>query len=226
MTATDHDHFMQFDQQILVDDDYAMHDLDPSFIEGFMDTTTCMSLSSTKSMMMSPTNSSHSNTTSGHHLTPKASAFKPIRRRSRVSKSTPITLLKANTSNFRALVQQFTGCPSTTAMSLAIHKGPITLNFQQGTNHQIQHHTRKTTTSMPMPQMSSNHVHQASKPQQHLMMREEESGYWLEHVKNNNLCVLTWGGCMDDDGFGFDDDFSLHELSVNAISSDIQGLLM
>ncbi|KAK8472383.1 hypothetical protein PHAVU_002G189900 [Phaseolus vulgaris] len=217
MAATDHDHCMEFDQQFLVDD------LDP-FIEGFMDTTTCMS--SPKSMMISPRNSSHNNTTSGHHLTPKASAFKPIRRRSRASKTTPITLLKANTSNFRALVQQFTGS-STTPMSLAIHKGPITLNFQQGTKQQIQHHTREATRLVPQfgTMISSNQVHQVSKPQQHLIMREQQSGYWLEHVKTSDLCLPTSGSCMDD-GFGFDDDFSLHELSVNATSNDIQGFFM
>lgn len=213
-----HDHCMEFDQQFLVDD--AMDDLDPSFIEGFMDATICMS--SSKSMM-SPSNSSHSNNTK-----PKGCAFKPVRRRSRASKTTPITLLKANTSNFRALVQQFTGCSTTTAMSLAIHKGPITLNFQQGTKQHIQHHTTKITTPMP-PQfatmISSNQVHRVSQPQQHLIMTEPQSEYWFEHVENSDLCVPSSGSCMDD-GFGFDDDFSLHEITVNAISNDIQGLFM
>ncbi|OWM85708.1 VQ motif-containing protein 22 [Punica granatum] len=50
---------------------------------------------------------------------------KPIRRRSRASKRTPATVLNANTNNFRALVQQFTGCPST-AISF---KGPVNLSF-------------------------------------------------------------------------------------------------
>ncbi|XP_014506460.2 uncharacterized protein LOC106766227 [Vigna radiata var. radiata] len=193
MTATDNDQCMQFDQQFLVDD------LDP-FIEGFMGSTICMS--SSKSMM-SPSNSSHNNntTSSGHHLTPKGCAFKPVRRRSRASKTTPITLLKANTSNFRALVQQFTGCSTTTAMSLPIHKGPITLNFQQGSKQQIHYHTTNITTPMP-------HV---SHPQHHLIMRQQQS----------DLCVPT------SNGFGFDHDFSLHELTLNAISNDIiQGLFV
>ncbi|XP_047178633.1 VQ motif-containing protein 22 [Vigna umbellata] len=199
MSATDDDQGMQFDEQFVVDD------LDP-FIEGFMDSSICMS--------SSKSNSSHNNnrTSGGHNLTPKGCAFKAVRRRSRASKTTPVTLLKANTSNFRALVQQFTGCSTTTTMSLAIHKGPITLNFQQGSKQEI----TKVTTPMP-------HV---SQPQQPLIMREQQSEYWLEHVKSSSeLCVPSWDSWMDN-GFGFDDDFSLHELTVNAISNDIQGLFV
>ncbi|XP_048318812.1 uncharacterized protein LOC112489192 [Ziziphus jujuba] len=55
-------------------------------------------------------------------------ASKPIRRRSRASKKTPTTLLNANANNFRALVQQFTGCPSN-PISFRNQKGPVNLNF-------------------------------------------------------------------------------------------------
>ncbi|KAL1812797.1 hypothetical protein DCAR_0625050 [Daucus carota subsp. sativus] len=37
--------------------------------------------------------------------------FKPIRKRSRVSRQTPITLFSTTTTNFKAMVQQFTGYP-------------------------------------------------------------------------------------------------------------------
>lgn len=37
---------------------------------------------------------------------------KPIRRRSRASRRTPTTVLNTDTTNFRAMVQQFTGGPS------------------------------------------------------------------------------------------------------------------
>ncbi|KAK7399817.1 hypothetical protein VNO78_11010 [Psophocarpus tetragonolobus] len=96
--------------------------------------------------MLSPSNSQ----TSGHQLTPniKSCAFKPIRRRSRASKRTPIILLKANTSNFRAIVQQFTGCPATTTMSL---KGPINLNFQQAHQHQPPFGSSSNQVSLPPP---------------------------------------------------------------------------
>lgn len=61
-------------------------------------------------------------------LFPRSSIGKPIRRRSRASKKAPTTLLNANANNFRALVQQFTGCHSSNPTN---YKGPINLNFAQ-----------------------------------------------------------------------------------------------
>lgn len=43
--------------------------------------------------------------------TQKSRIFKPIQKRSRVSRQTQSTLLTTNTTNFKALVQQFTGYP-------------------------------------------------------------------------------------------------------------------
>ncbi|CAI9772776.1 unnamed protein product [Fraxinus pennsylvanica] len=64
-------------------------------------------------------------------VVPKSGSInKPIRKRSKASKKTPTTLLKADTTNFRALVQQFTGCRSARA-----YKGPINLNFAVPTQH-------------------------------------------------------------------------------------------
>ncbi|CAL0318669.1 unnamed protein product [Lupinus luteus] len=45
------------------------------------------------------------------HLSPEGRVSKP-RRRSRASRKTPTTLLDTDTTNFRAMVQQFTGGPS------------------------------------------------------------------------------------------------------------------
>ncbi|CAN1828503.1 hypothetical protein LINPERHAP1_LOCUS32254 [Linum perenne] len=63
---------------------------------------------------------------------------KPIRRRSRVSKKTPITLLNTDATNFRSLVQQFTGCHhgrngAVETAPLDGTRGPLNLNFQLGT---------------------------------------------------------------------------------------------
>ncbi|KAL3344771.1 hypothetical protein AABB24_023954 [Solanum stoloniferum] len=70
------------------------------------------------------------NSLCSHELSPKNSTIKksPIRRRSRASKKTPTTHLNADASNFRALVQQFTGCHTANTF-LGAHKGPINLNF-------------------------------------------------------------------------------------------------
>nr|KYP50267.1 hypothetical protein KK1_027970 [Cajanus cajan] len=220
MTATA-DQCMQFYQQPLMDG-MAM-DL------GFMDAT----MSSSEGIL-SPSNSHNKTASSGHHLTPKGGAiFKPIRRRSRASKRTPITLLKANTSNFRALVQQFTGCPTTiTTMSLAIHKGPITLNFQQGGKQQIQHHAKITRAMPPFGSISSNNqVHQVSVPLPwHHKQPEQLPKQQLMQEQQSNSLPSSGNSyrpisCMDD-GFLFDNDSSLQELTLNAISNDIHGLFM
>ncbi|KAL2467456.1 dendritic arbor reduction protein 1-like [Abeliophyllum distichum] len=58
--------------------------------------------------------------------------IEPVRRPSRASKKTPTTILNASTSNFRALVQQFTGCQTRASLP---YKGPINLNFSM-TNQQ------------------------------------------------------------------------------------------
>ncbi|KAL5076167.1 hypothetical protein RYX36_015151 [Vicia faba] len=49
--------------------------------------------------------------TSATNLGPDGRVSKPIRRRSRASRRTPTTLLNTDTTNFRAMVQQFTGGP-------------------------------------------------------------------------------------------------------------------
>ncbi|KAL7241663.1 hypothetical protein ACSBR1_014292 [Camellia fascicularis] len=93
------------------------------------DATVVTTRASTDPNMLS---SSSSGTSSGN---PKGSISKPIRRRSRVSKRTPITLLKANATNFRALVQQFTGCRVATTLSFGARTGPVNLNFAMGSQH-------------------------------------------------------------------------------------------
>ncbi|XP_039031349.1 VQ motif-containing protein 22-like [Hibiscus syriacus] len=48
----------------------------------------------------------------GGHLSPDGRVGKPARRRSRASRRTPTTLFNTDTTNFRAMVQQFTGAPT------------------------------------------------------------------------------------------------------------------
>ena len=68
------------------------------------------------------------------------SGGKPIRRRSRASKKTPTTLLNASPTDFRALVQRFTGCDSGANVGLGsgsgsaasvvnLPKGPLNIDF-------------------------------------------------------------------------------------------------
>ncbi|KAM7271846.1 hypothetical protein ACFE04_031060 [Oxalis oulophora] len=93
--------------------------------------------------------SSRSSTTSDELSSPKSCLSKPvIRRRSRISKKTPITLLNANRNNFRALVQEFTGCP--TPSSLLKAKGPINLCFEIGKKHRDHDHDHDEYYSAPL----------------------------------------------------------------------------
>ncbi|KAJ0494801.1 putative VQ motif-containing protein [Helianthus annuus] len=58
---------------------------------------------------------------------------KPIRRRSRASRRTPVTVLNASPTEFRALVQRFTGCDSkenaASASMVNLPKGPVNIDF-------------------------------------------------------------------------------------------------
>ncbi|OIW14258.1 hypothetical protein TanjilG_21398 [Lupinus angustifolius] len=152
---------------------------------------------------------------------------KPIRRRSRASKRTPTTLLNANTTNFRALVQQFTGCPSTTMSSLGVHKGPITLNFKHGSSrqhigarsdhNQVHQAASAAVAQFPLP------VVQQLLPQQQLF-QEQHGGYSFDYMKSNNF-FPTLGNSRPSmeilDGMVVGNDFNLPDLtSVNAFSND------
>ncbi|XP_020599638.1 VQ motif-containing protein 22-like [Phalaenopsis equestris] len=66
-------------------------------------------------------------------------ATKPARKRSRSTRRVPTTLLKTDTSNFRAMVQQFTGVPSAPYIS----GGSSTISF--GFNSAI----RQSTSVLP-----------------------------------------------------------------------------
>ncbi|KAG8649105.1 VQ motif-containing protein 22 [Manihot esculenta] len=73
---------------------------------------TSAAAASVPTSLMGGTGNSTSPNGGGGHLSPEGRVSKPVRRRSRASRRTPTTLLNTDTTNFRALVQQFTGGPS------------------------------------------------------------------------------------------------------------------
>lgn len=97
---------------------------------------------------------------------------KPTRRRSRASRRTPTTLLNTDTTNFRAMVQQFTGGPSAVAFGSSSSSGfSLTSSdptagasyqapWQQYANFQNQtaHHQELPQQQRPYMFSSSNHV--------------------------------------------------------------------
>ncbi|KAK3156119.1 hypothetical protein QOZ80_2AG0103110 [Eleusine coracana subsp. coracana] len=90
---------------------------------------------------------------------------KPARRRSRASRRAPVTLLNTDTTNFRAMVQQFTGIPAgpvisfgpasggeyggASSSSLPVRPSPTSavMSFDHH-HHQMQHHRAPPPTSL------------------------------------------------------------------------------
>ncbi|MED6192304.1 hypothetical protein PIB30_009118 [Stylosanthes scabra] len=229
-TTTNSDHH-QWMMQFYDDEQPHQMDCDGNMapiMEAFSDATvvTTMSPESTSSMMLSPKRNNN--------------AFKPIKKRSRASRRTPTTLLNANTNNFRELVQKFTGCGSS-HMSLAIHKGPITLNFQQGSknNHNqkiLLHHQQQqnsTTTSgavSPFGTRTSNHYYYYNNQQAHhhhhhgvaavVPSQEQQSGGGglISNSLDSNLPsydVDYISSSRPASSMEASDEFGLHQLTVN-----------
>ncbi|KAF8067438.1 hypothetical protein N665_1153s0006 [Sinapis alba] len=89
----------------------------------FYTTSTITSTAVTTTTSASPSGEA---TSMDSRLSPETGRVtKPARRRSRASRRTPTTLLNTDTSNFRAMVQQFTGGPS----AMAFGSGNTTSGF-------------------------------------------------------------------------------------------------
>ncbi|XP_047308907.1 VQ motif-containing protein 22-like [Impatiens glandulifera] len=119
---------------------------------------------------------------------------KTIRRRSRASKKTPVTLLNADVKDFRALVQRFTGC-SSSEISFANRKGPVNLNFAASQDHH--RFFLPTANSAPSQNgFNSNnnnnyHHHQQQQQQQQAAWRPEaEDGHYF---KNGGILMRSNG---------------------------------
>ncbi|XP_041023180.1 VQ motif-containing protein 22-like [Juglans microcarpa x Juglans regia] len=170
---------------------------------------------------------------------PSGNPSKPIRRRSRASKRTPTTLLNANTSNFRALVQQFTGCPST-AISFGNQRGPVNLNFGKanqenqrmvtsvmapfGTNY---HYHQQSQSQQPV--LADDHQYQRHNQQQQLLLQEQQSMYSFGNNISSDVFVSSASSnaprpnVETADGFAaMDDNVFFHELTMDSFSSDVK----
>ncbi|KAJ4894274.1 VQ motif-containing protein 22 [Raphanus sativus] len=91
--------------------------------QAFYTTSTITSTAVTTTTAASPSGEA---TSMDSRLSPETGRVtKPARRRSRASRRTPTTLLNTDTSNFRAMVQQFTGGPS----AMAFGSGNTTSGF-------------------------------------------------------------------------------------------------
>ncbi|KAM1032444.1 hypothetical protein ACFX13_036879 [Malus domestica] len=184
---------------------------------------------------------------SGGQLTPTGTVSKPIRRRSRVSKKTPITLLNANANNFRDLVQQFTGCAaSSTPLSFGSQKGPINLNFGSNNNvtssvmapfdnHNYNYQYHQQLQRLAQPPLQVQQQQQQRQPllqlqeNQHLHQGEQQM-YPIDNVSGSGNDVFQYSSTSVNynpmqsvevvDGFVMDqEDIALHEFSREFFSS-------
>ncbi|XP_062178440.1 uncharacterized protein LOC133883218 [Phragmites australis] len=110
---------------------------------------------------------------------------KPARRRPRASRRAPVTLLNTDTSNFRAMVQQFTGIPAPPAGTFAGAPGGVPIiNFAND-------------YGFP-PVMSFDQLHRSHTPPtplQDQLRRQQQQQYTGAAFSYNNL--LQGGGSGD-----------------------------
>ncbi|KAK8504208.1 hypothetical protein V6N13_062565 [Hibiscus sabdariffa] len=128
---------------------------------------------------------------SADHLAPKGCISKPIRRRSRASKTTPITLLNADAKNFRSLVQQFTGCRHRSTSDGT--RGPVNINFALANANNDHHYNYSTTWD-----------HAPIQPQPFVDTKNEQQHYYQQQVSNEeqqgeiSFDLVPQGFVMDD----------------------------
>ncbi|XP_041006506.1 VQ motif-containing protein 22-like [Juglans microcarpa x Juglans regia] len=123
------------------------HPVSGALLDNRVSDATVVSTTVTSPTTLSSLGSGSSIPDTGGHLSPEGRVSKPIRRRSRASRRTPTTLLNTDTTNFRAMVQQFTGGPSAPFASGA-HAGAPNFGFGLGT-HQAGHVNNPTAMMMP-----------------------------------------------------------------------------
>lgn len=135
----------------------------------------------------------------------KGSSPKPIRRRARASKKTPTTLLNADASNFRALVQRFTGCPTTPPLSTNNRRGPINLNFALGSDQ-----NQSGTASSVMPAAANDYYYPPSHQQHHAVSfpNVHPDAYFSSSSSRANADQILH-------------DFDLDNISLQAFNRDV-----
>ncbi|KAG6770972.1 hypothetical protein POTOM_022315 [Populus tomentosa] len=112
------------------------------------DSTTVTTTTINTSSVQNPMGSSNSSSSAGRHLSPEGRVAKPVRKRSRASRRTPTTLLNTDTTNFRAMVQQFTGGPSAPFAS-GSQINATNFGFALGAYRQAHHVNQPSPVMMP-----------------------------------------------------------------------------
>ncbi|KAK7306883.1 hypothetical protein VNO77_44843 [Canavalia gladiata] len=154
----------------------------PDFINVVPAATTAVTTVTTPTL-----GTSNSSPSSSVHLSPEGRVSKPTRRRSRASRRTPTTLLNTDTTNFRAMVQQFTGGPTAPfapTPSTAPHVLPNLMGF--GFPSRSVPSLNQTTLMMSSPLG----YHQQQQ-QQHMFQPQNQ-----QYNNNNNNMYSSGGGAQ------------------------------
>ncbi|XP_026431208.1 VQ motif-containing protein 22-like [Papaver somniferum] len=117
---------------------------------------------------------------SGTHLNPERRVSKPIRRR-RASRGAPVTLLNTDASNFRAMVQQFTGVPNP----------PFSLASINNNHHPAAGVLPGTNLNFQLPRENWFQHHQD--PSSVIMHQQQQEQQFMFALNNNNSTVTTSG---------------------------------
>ncbi|GMI76265.1 hypothetical protein HRI_001295800 [Hibiscus trionum] len=116
----------------------------------------------------------------GGHLSPEGRVGKPARKRSRASRRTPTTLFNTDPTNFRAMVQQFTGGPSFTQGPGSARPGGPAFEFSFGGR---QRHLNTSSLTAPPVGFQLQYHHQQQQQQQ----QNQAYMFSLNSADDNNL---------------------------------------
>ncbi|XP_062106998.1 VQ motif-containing protein 22-like [Humulus lupulus] len=94
---------------------------------------------------------------------------KPVRRRSRASRRTPTTLLNTDTTNFRAMVQQFTGGPTAPFANSGAHPGGPGFAFGLGAR---QNFVNPSAGMVPAAALAGYNYHHQPPQQQNIYQQQ------------------------------------------------------
>lgn len=175
----------QFYQQNL--SNQALPPIRPMFRDRVADSTTVTTTTINTSGVPNPMGSSNSSSSSaGRHLSPEGRVAKPIRKRSRASRRTPTTLLNTDTTNFRAMVQQFTGGPSAPFAS-GSQINATNFGFALGAYRQAHHVNQPSPVMMP----PAGYNLQYQQQQQQFQQQSQHPSSYMFSLGNSNIGTST-----------------------------------
>lgn len=156
----------------------------PMFSDRVADATIVTTTITTSASVPNPMGSSNPSSSTAGHLSPEGRVAKPVRRRSRASRRTPTTLLNTDTTNFRAMVQQFTGGPSAPFVSGTQLLGATNFGFALGPRQG--HHVNHPSAIM-MPSGFPSLQYQQQQQHQQLIQQQSQPSSYMFSLSNNNL---------------------------------------